>query len=125
MGFQVGDTIFSRAGKPTVLTGRNEGNGELQVQAEGEKIAETKKRGYINGLNPEERVQFNEIIDKMRTIPEPEKRLEELQTKIDEIKADPRQRILTRYLSSEMAHLMNTHRIAPKEYKVPEWEVEK
>ncbi len=125
MAFQIGDTIFSRNGQPSVLTDRNDKTGELRVETSGEKLEQTKKRGYVNGLDPATRTRFNEILDVVRTIPEPEKRVEELRTRIDEIKADPRQRILTRYLTSEMAHLMNTHRIVPKEYSVPEWEVQK
>lgn len=123
MGFQVGDAIFTRGGLPGALTNKNPQTGELTVQVEGEQVEAIKKRGYVNGLQAEERQRFNEIIDHVRTIPEPEKRVEELRVRIDEIKADPKQRILVRYLTSEMAHLMNTHRIEAREYKVPEWEV--
>lgn len=122
MRFNVGDMIFTRNGQPGIVTSRNPETAELVVQTKGEDLEKTKRRGYINGLTVEERDQFNKVIDEVKALEKPEERIMQLRAKIEETAADPRQRVLNRYLSAEMAHLMNTYRFEPREYKTPEWE---
>ena len=123
MGFNVGDAVFTRNGVPGAVTGRNPGTGELTVETKGPAASEIRSRGYVNGLSPEQREQYNAIIDDAHQSHEPRERIEKLMTKVNEIKDDPRQRSLTTYINAEISHIMMTHNIEPRSYSVNEADI--
>lgn len=119
MNFRVGDAVFDQAGRPGVMTGRNEQN-QLIVERQGEAYEKARRRGFINGLTQDQRTKFNEVMDKVFELKDPKARVSELTTKLDELKLDPRNHIVTRYLQGELTHIMNTEGIQPRTYKVDE-----
>jgi hypothetical protein len=119
----VGDTLFNADGRPGVVVGKNRQEGDLLIQRQGEQFDAARRRGYINGLPPEGRKQFNEIIDKLLNIEDSKEKVSVLSAKIQELKEDPRNHLLTKYLEGELAYLMNSSGIFPKEYKISETDI--
>jgi hypothetical protein len=120
VGLSVGDTIFSGKGQPGVITKKDVESGELTIEREGENLEKTRRMGFINGIPAARRAEFNKIITEVRAEKESQKQIQMLTKKIEELKVDPRNFVLTKYLESEMAHIMNTEGIHPKEYKISE-----
>ena len=117
---QIGDTVFDRAGHPGVVVARNPKNESLTVQRKGEKLEKTRRIGFINGLEPKDRKTFDSLITEIKKEKDPRNRVIKLQAKVDELKLDPRNHVVTRYLEAELAHIMNTEKINPREYTVPQ-----
>ena len=119
--FRVGDTVFDRKGVPGVIVRRDPKTAELEVQVQGDKFEKARRVGYINGLTPDQRTEYNKVIEEVREgNPEPTKRVDALQSKISELKKDPKNFVLTKYLSAEQAHIMNSEHIQSKSYKIEE-----
>lgn len=123
MGLKVGDTYFNRDGYVGVVKDRDPKNGTLIIEREGEDFEKTRALGYINGLKPEERKEFQEIVTTMREKKDAMERVNWLQGKIENLQEDPKRQVLTRYLESEMAHVMNSAGINPRRYRIDETKV--
>lgn len=123
MGLKVGDSFFNRDGYPGVVLGREPKNEALVIEKEGPNFDKARNIGYINGLSPQERGQFESIITEMRERKDPRERVAWLHEKIDGLRQDPKQQVLTRYLEGEMSHIMNTEGIAPRVYTIDETKV--
>ncbi len=120
MGLKVGDTFFSREGRPGVVFGRDQKTDRLMVEQEGERYEKSRRYGFINGLSPTERQEFEAIIDETRGAPNAKDRMIRLQGKIEELQVDPKKQVLSRYLEGELSHLMYSESIHPQVYKVDE-----
>jgi hypothetical protein len=116
MSRAIGDSVFNRFGQPGVVSQRDSSKGMVTIETKGPQIDDVQKRGYINGLSEGERMRFNSVVDRVRTIEDPVKRVMELQRTIDGIKADPTQATVVKYLESELAHTMISYKIKPREY---------
>lgn len=120
MGFKVGDSYFNRDGRPGVVASRDPETQALEIEREGPTFEKTRAAGYINGLKEDERSDFQSILLAMREKPEVADRVTWLQSQIDVLKQDPRRHVLTRYLESELSHIMNSEGIYPRTYRVAE-----
>ncbi len=120
MGFKVGDSYFNRDGYPGVVLGRDPRSQALIVEKQGPEYEKTRKVGYINGLEPEQRAEFEAIINEMRTQPGTRERLGFIHQKIEGLKYDPTKQVLVRYLEGEMSHLMYSAGISPRVYTIDE-----
>ncbi len=120
MTHRVGDSIFRTQGVPGVVTEVNPVSGELTVATKGNQVDDLKRRGYINGLSPQDRGRFNQVVDEVRELEDPHARVQLLTSKLTELSQDPRNHILVRYLKAELSHTMNTHQIYPQEYRIDE-----
>jgi len=119
-----GDVAFIRSGDPTLVKERNAETGRLDLETDPAKVRTAVRHGYLNGLTPENRKELYKILDDVKgATADPAKRAEDLRLKIDELKKDPRHLQLTRYLSAEMTHILNTYNIRPKEYSIDESQV--
>lgn len=119
----VGDTVFSRSGRPGVVFEKNAATGQLKVEREGELMAKAKKRGYINGLNHEQRQQYNEIRDEVLDLEQPNDKVRVLRAHLSDLKANPKNHQISRYVEADLAHTMITHGINPKTYITDEHNV--
>ncbi|MDA9951109.1 hypothetical protein N9D31_00915 [Oligoflexaceae bacterium] len=119
----IGDSVFTRNGKPTVVVDRMSDVGQITVQREGKALDEVKKRGYINGLNQEERVAYNSIADEIHQIKNPKEKVSTLSDHLKTLKAHPKNYNLSKYIEADLAHTMITHGIHPKEYTTDEQNV--
>jgi hypothetical protein len=120
---KIGDAVFSRDGKPGVVIARDDATGRLQVEREGELLTKVKSRGYINGLDAAEREKYNEIRDSILEIENPIEKVTSLKKHVDELKQNPKNFNLTKYVEADLAHTMITHRIHPKVYEADEHHV--
>ena len=118
MTYRVGDSSFTRDGRASVVVSRDKAQGSVEVEKEGKKFNQTRRIGYINGLNKADRTDFNEVIKEVREKETPKDRLAYLQQTLTDIGDDPKKRILKRYLEGEMTFLMNSTGVKPKTYPV-------
>lgn len=119
MAFAIGDAMFLRNGVPGRVIDKNKDSGEVVLTTDKEVLKEQYRHGLINGMDEELREEFNDTMDDIREEEEPKERIADLKEQIEELETDPEQRFMAKYLRSELNHLMNTHRIKPKEYVVP------
>lgn len=121
MSIRIGDAVFLRSGQPAIVKDRLKSSGELILENEPKAVQQAFRHGYVNGMTPETRASLNEILDRIKgENKDPAERVTAMQTKLNEIEQDPRNRDLARYLRSEMMHLMNTYSIKPREFKLDE-----
>jgi hypothetical protein len=119
----VGDSLFLPGSRPGVVRGRDDINGGLVVDTDPKTVAQELRHGYINGMQPDERSEFNKVLDKVRETEDPLARVEILQARINELKAEqsPQSQKMAQYLTSEMAHLMHMSGIKPRHFTVDEF----
>jgi hypothetical protein len=123
MAFRVGDTVFSPSGSPSVVVGRDEAKSTLKVDQDFKAFQVATRHGLINGLAPESREQFNAIMDEVMSDSDNSERVGFLQSKIEELKVDPKNTKLVQYLEGEVRHLMNIKGIKPRFYNTEEGKV--
>ncbi len=120
MGFKVGDSYFNRDGYPGVILDRDQKTDQLIVEKDGPNFNKTRNIGYINGLSPQERGEFESIITKVRENKDPRERVAMLQGVVEQLQNDPKKQVLSRYLEGEMSHIMNSEGISPRIFKIDE-----
>jgi hypothetical protein len=117
---RVGDSLFNRDGKAGFIVARDPKKETLQVATEGPDFEKSRRYGFINGLEPHQRQEFEQIIDTMRDKSEARERVDFLHEQIETLKQDPKRGVLTRYLQGEMAHIMNSEGVNPRIYSIDE-----
>jgi len=116
MTMRLGSVVFGANGMPGVVKSKDEVSRELEIDTDRQEVARTHRHGYINGLSVEEREFFNTSLDRISEIENPAERLEAMKKIVDESKSDPKNARMTRYLESEMFHLMQVNNISPRYY---------
>ncbi len=117
---RIGDSLFNREGHPGFVVNRDIKKQTLQVETEGPDWEKGRRYGFVNGLEPSQREDYENIIDQMRERSETRERVDFLHDQIETLKQDPKRGVLTRYLQGEMAHIMNSEGIAPRIYSIDE-----
>jgi hypothetical protein len=112
-----GDMIFDKAGRLGKVTHHNAQEGRYTVQYEGEAFEKGRKLGIINGIDPEIRGEYENIITQVRAQEGQEERLDTLRTHVKKLEEDPRNNKLLRYLRAEEAFLIHSTRSHPKTYE--------
>lgn len=127
MTLKIGDPVFTRRGQPGVIVGRDDRSQRYESKIENEAVRTAFRHGYVKGMEEEMRHNFNAIMDDLQGIEDAEERMNSLQGTIEKLELDadngPDSQRLVRYLKSELFHLMRTHNVSPKEYKIPYFEV--
>jgi hypothetical protein len=119
----LGDVVFGPDGKPGVVVGRRPETRELVVEKQGPEYDKARSRGFINGVPPSHKPKYNEIIDKVLELKSPREKVQMLTDRIEELKVDPRNHQLIKYLEGELSHVMNTAGESLQKYVVAESEV--
>lgn len=117
---RIGDSLFNRDGVAGFVVNRDPKKETLQVATEGPEFEKGRRYGFINGLEPSQRKEFESIIDQMKDRDEARERVDFLHEQIETLKEDPKRGVLTRYLQGEMAHIMNSEGISPRIYSIDE-----
>ena len=120
MTILIGDTVFSPAGKPGVVTHRNKLSGELVVETDTPRFEKQRHRGFVNGLESEERKTYDAVMDQIKEEKDPRKRVAVLTREIDTLRGHPKNRVVANYLEGEKAHIMHTEGIQPRQYSIDE-----
>ncbi len=124
MGLNVGDVIFNQTGRVGSVTSKDKEARTVQISMEKDKLKTHHPFGYINGLSIEDRQKYNSILEKVHAHSDIQEKMKGFQAAIDETSQDPRNYLLTRYLKSELAHVMHSHNIHPRTYSANEYDVD-
>ena len=121
MAFNVRDPIFSHLGEPGVVTGINSLNSQLKVDRNHEKVTKEFRHGYLKGLSQEQRNNFNQFMDEVKSSKDVDEQVKMLQEKIHALSDDTSigSKIILGYYKSELAHVMHTNHYTPRYYGVP------
>ncbi len=117
---RVGDSLFNRAGNSGFVVSRDAKKETLDVAQSGPEWEKGRRYGFINGMELEQRKEFESVIDEVRKLDDSKERVDYLHKQIETLKEDPRRNVLTRYLQGEMAHIMNSEGISPRIYTIDE-----
>lgn len=120
---RIGDTVFSQSGKPGVIVGRTEDQQRIKVEREGERFEKTRKHGYINGLSGEEKSRYESIVSEVQEIEGAKDKVSALKGHLDELKTNPKNMRLAKYVEADLAHTMISHGLHPKVYESDEHHV--
>ena len=123
MAYRVGDTVFSPSAVPSVVVGRDEAKSTLKADQDFAAFQVATRHGLINGLAPEFRETFNTIMDEVKSDKDVHQRVAKLQTRIDELKEDPKHIKLVQYLTGELTHLRNLNGLKPRFFNIGETKV--
>ncbi len=124
MTYKVGDTVFLSQGQPALVSGRDKLNGTTLIDRDIDEVRKQSRHGYLNGVAPERREELLSILDDVKAHEEPKQRVEELQKKIDELKADPNKNMqFVRYLEAEQGHIMNISGYRPRFFGTEEHKI--
>lgn len=118
MPLRIGDSVFLQDGRPGVMVSTDAKNDSVKVDSDRGVVRNATRNGYINGLKPEERQSFEAILDSVKEIKDPAQRIEELRSRIEELSLDPKNTVLSRYLTAEMAHIMNMAGVKPRVFEI-------
>ncbi len=119
--FRTGDTVFTPSGIPAVVVKQNPIGHQTTLDRAKESLQETTRHGYVNGLDSSDRERFNGIMDDVKKAENPEQRIEQLQTKIEELGQEPKKNfVLSQYLTSELSHFMFAAKVEPKIFMISE-----
>ncbi len=114
---QIGDYV-AKAGiytKPGVVTEKNE-DGSVIIDTDPESIRQYHRHTNTTGLSPEEKDQFNAIMDDIMTNPENGERINMLQQQIDGLAKEPSSRKVVSTLRNQQAELIRFARELPRVY---------
>ena len=123
MSYRVGDLVFRSHGQPSIVSSRNKNDGTAVLDSDRAEIRKATRHGFINGIDPGRREEFNAVMDEVKALDDPEQRVDHLRGKIAELQADPRNQQMVHYLQGEMNHLMNTFSVRPRFYKADEFKL--
>ncbi len=120
---QIGDYV-TRAGiytKPGVVTEKKD-DGTVIIDTNPEQIKKYHRHSNTSGLTLEEKERFNGIMDEVMAVNVPVDRIQNLQLKIDALKATGQNKKIVQSLNNEQAQLI---RLAKELPKVFAYDVEK
>jgi hypothetical protein len=123
MTFRVGDTLFLQNAAPATVVGHDEAKSTVKYDRDFSAFKVSTRNGLINGMAPETRDEFNKIMDGIRENKDNAERVDLLRTKIDELKADPKNFKLVQYLDGEVRHIMNVKGVQPRFFTTEDFKV--
>lgn len=119
LAIQVGDIVFTRQGKPALVTGRDASNAAVSLDKDLSKVQQASSLGVKNGLSPQQRELF-ESVRKEAVSPDKYQEFVRLRDRIKELKERGSDATVLRYLENELQHLVIREGIAPRDYMVQE-----
>jgi hypothetical protein len=123
MSYRVGDVIFSQSAAASVVVGRDETNSALKCDKDFKAFQVSTRHGLLNGMAPESREQFNNIMDEVVANKDNKERVDMLRGKMEELMVDPKNFKLVQYLDGEVRHLMNMKGVKPRYFTTEELKV--
>ena len=119
MSIHVGDILFTRQGRPALVTSRDGSNASVSLENNLSKVQEATEFGIKNGLNPEQRRVF-ESVRREALSPDIAEEIQRLRDRIREIKDTGGDAKVLSYLENELQHLVIREGIVPRDYMVQE-----
>ena len=91
-------------------------DGSVRIDTEPMTIHKYHRYSNTSGLSVEEKNTYNEILDQIYAKVDGMERLNDIQTAIDELKKEPKNRNIVQYLRNQQAILVRENRKLPREY---------
>ena len=121
---EIGDLV-SKSGiytDPGVVTKKNE-DGTVVISTEPMDVNKYHRYMNTSGLQEEEKVRFNQILDQIYQKEDPVERINDIQTEIDRLKAEPGKIKVVQYLRNQQAHLIRDAQQLPTSYQWDESQI--
>lgn len=115
---QIGDYV-PKVGiytNPGVVTEKKE-DGTVIIDTDKDMIKKYHRHSITTGLTPDEKEQFNNIMDEIMDMQNNSERILSLQDKIDAMRSDPKEKKVSDSLRNEQAQLIRWSRELPKVYE--------
>jgi hypothetical protein len=119
MALSVGDIVFARGGKPSVVVGYDEKTEKANLEESMALAQEIGRNGIRNGVSLESRDAYNSVIEGVRNRNKKQE-IEDLYTRIQEMKKAGADARLMRYLEGELQYRMSREDYQPVQVSVPE-----
>ncbi len=119
MTIHKGDVLFTRTGRPTLITSRNPKTGEVSTNEDLKTIAEKTRFGIKNGLNPDQRKSFESARTEVVSNDKKQEILK-LRERIGQLKQENGDKKVVQYLENELQHLIIREDYVPSDYMVDE-----
>lgn len=116
MSYRIGDTLFSSSAAPVTVAAVDETGSRVKIDRDFNAFQVNTRHGLQNDMAPDQREQFNQIMDEVVANKDSQQRVNLLMQRIDELKPDPKNHRLVTYLDGEAKHIMNTKGIKPRYY---------
>lgn len=116
MSLRVGDSVFLPRGETAVVTDHDKKTSKFALSTSPEVKKQNTRHGYINGMSPDQRASLMALMDQVKELSDPNERVGQLRSKLEELKSDPTQWRMSRYVEAELAHTMNVFGIKPTTY---------
>lgn len=100
---------------PGVVTEKHD-DGTVTIDTEPLSISKFHRYSNTTGLNEEEKMSFNNVLDTIYAKDNPMDRLNDIQMTIDDLKKDPRNRNIVQYLRNQQAVMIRETRQLPRVY---------
>lgn len=104
---------------PGVVVEKKE-DGSVVVDTEPMSLNKYHRYTNTTGLTETEKNTFNEILDKIYAKENDVEKINDIQTNIDQLKADPMNQKLVQYLRNQQAHLIRKSKELPRNYNMEE-----
>lgn len=98
----------------------NREDGTVMVDTDPLTINKFHRYSNTSGLSEEEKAKFNDVLDQIYAKEDPVQRLNDIQTTIDDMKTDPRNRNIVQYLRNQQAVMIRDARKLPRVYNQDE-----
>lgn len=111
-----GDIIFSRGGKPVKVTSKNPDTGDVTLDKDFDNVQKESQFGIKNSLEKESKDAYKSVLSGIKN-PEKITEIENLRSKLADLKkenVDPR---LIRYLEGELQFRMTRERYTPENFE--------
>ncbi|MCB9229329.1 MAG: hypothetical protein H6618_06935 [Deltaproteobacteria bacterium] len=120
MSFKVNDPVFNGVGEPALVRKVDKASQKTELDQDQQMVRQAFRHGYLKGMEPETRLDFNSFMDEIGNETEPSKKAERLQEKITELEDNfsPKNYLLLNYLKAELSHIMNTYHYHPRIFSV-------
>lgn len=119
MSIHPGDILFTRNGRPAIVTSRNKETGEVTVDGDLKNVGKSAALGIKNGLTPEQRQSFESL--RCASMSDDKKQeILDLRSRIAELKKGDGDRKVIRYLENELQHLIVRENLMPSDYTINE-----
>jgi hypothetical protein len=119
LAINVGDVLFTRQGRPALVTARDPQTASVSLEQDLAKVQSHTTLGIKNGLTPEQRDTFESV--RLGTMSQDKaEEIQRLRDQIKDLKEKGGDKKVIRYLMNELQHLVVREGIVPRDYMVQE-----
>ena len=121
MSIKIGDPLFTSDAHPGVMRKSNPVTDKITIDTDSKAVKEHFRHGYLKGLSTDERKEFNEVMDGIKSMEDANSGIDKLHGQITALEKEPTPEHLklVRYLKAELFHMMNDEKRSPRYVDMP------